>query len=416
LHSSLTSCLLRRLGKLGGISVIFDGRNGGTVELLDNVLVIRRKGVASFLTQGLKGEKRIPYASINSVQFKEAGFTTGYIQFGISGGIESRRGVWDATTDENTVLFTKEAAEKFRELRDIVEDRAAAARQGQSAAKSPSPSANVADELTRLADLRDRGVLTDEEFAEQKSRLLGSGAASQGAGPSMGQATPPRSAVSDLRSKSQDSADSITEPPKGGVGKVVGIGCLVVLGIFILLAAIGSQVDQSNATGSATANLTAADLNAAETNVAANPEAENSSWSYSEDEDKVRGGTTYYARTTSTNSISQSFPYDSDTTMAMTVRKSPAYGTDVVLTISSGQMMCPSYEGCSGTVRFDSGPAQRVSFSGPEDNSSDTIFVDGAKGFIAKLKSSKTVTIEKTLYEAGSPQFEFDVRGLKWSH
>ena len=400
------------------MSVIFDGRNGGTVELLENVLVIRRKGVASFLTQGLKGEKRIPYASITSVQFKEAGFTTGYIQFGISGGIESRRGVWDATTDENTVLFTKEAAENFRELRDIVEGRAAAARQGHST-PSPPPLANVADELTRLADLRDRGVLTDEEFAEQKSRLLGSGAASQGAGPSMGPATPPQSALSDLRSKSQGSGGPITEPPKRGVGKGIGIGCLVVLGIFILLAAIGSQVEQTNATGNVdeiTANLTAVDLNTAKTNATANAEAENSSWSYSEDEDKVRGGTTYYARTTSTNSISQSFPYDSDTTMAMTVRKSPAYGTDVVLTISSGQIMCPSYEGCSGTVRFDSGPAQRVSFSGPEDNSSDTIFVDGAKGFIAKLKSSEKVTIEKTLYEAGSPQFEFDVRGLKWDH
>ena len=74
-----------------------------------NLLVIRRKGLGSFLTQGLKGEKRISYSSIRSVQFKEAGFTTGYIQFGIAGGIENRGGVWDATTDENTVLFTKEA-------------------------------------------------------------------------------------------------------------------------------------------------------------------------------------------------------------------------------------------------------------------------------------------------------------------
>jgi len=399
--------------------VIFDGRNGGTVELLENVLVIRRKGVASFLTQGLKGEKRIPYASITSVQFKEAGFTTGYIQFGVSGGIENRRGVWDATTDENTVLFTKEAAEQFRKLRDIVEDHAAAARRGGSASNGPPPAANIADELTRLADLRDRGVLTDEEFAEQKARLLGTGTTSQAASPSTSQATPPQSAVSGLRSKSQATAGLTTEPPKRGFGKVAGIGCLVVLGIFILLAAIGSQVEQTNATGNAdeaATNLAAADLNAAQTSATANTQAENSSWSYSDDEDKVRGGTTYYARTTSTNSISQSFPYDSDTTMTMTVRKSPAYGTDVVLTISSGQMMCPSYEGCSGTVRFDSGPAQHVSFSGPADNSSDTIFVDGAKGFIAKLKSAKKVTIEKTLYEAGNPQFEFDVHGLKWNH
>jgi hypothetical protein len=32
---------------------------------------------------------------------------------------------------------------------------------------------NVADQLERLADLRDRGVLTDPEFAAQKAKLLG---------------------------------------------------------------------------------------------------------------------------------------------------------------------------------------------------------------------------------------------------
>ena len=30
----------------------------------------------------------------------------------------------------------------------------------------------VADELERLADLRDRGILSDEEFQAQKSKLI----------------------------------------------------------------------------------------------------------------------------------------------------------------------------------------------------------------------------------------------------
>lgn len=143
---------------------------------------------------------------------------------------------------------------------------------------------------------------------------------------------------------------------------------------------------------------------------------ESSRWAYSQDEDKVRGGVTYYAETVSTNSIVQSSPYSDTTTMKITVRKSPAYGTDVLLTISSGQMMCPSYTGCSGTVRFDDGPAQRISFNGPADNSSDTVFVAGAKSFISKMKKAKRVVIEKTLYQAGNPQFIFEVEGLKWEH
>ena len=34
------------------------------------------------------------------------------------------------------------------------------------------PGASTADELTRLAELRDRGVLTEEEFQREKAKLL----------------------------------------------------------------------------------------------------------------------------------------------------------------------------------------------------------------------------------------------------
>ncbi|WP_167071906.1 hypothetical protein [Sphingomonas vulcanisoli] len=139
-------------------------------------------------------------------------------------------------------------------------------------------------------------------------------------------------------------------------------------------------------------------------------------WSYDTDEDKISGDTIYYARTTSTNSVFQSSPYDSNTTMRLVVRTSKRKGLDIMFIISSGQMMCPSYEGCSAKVRFDKGPAQHVSLLGPADSSSEVVFVEGARAFLAKLKRAKHVVVEKTLYDAGNPQFEFDVSGLNWSH
>lgn len=50
------------------------------------------------------------------------------------------------------------------------------ARAGErQAAAPPAPAAaSPAEELARLADLRDRGVLSEEEFQAQKARLLGS--------------------------------------------------------------------------------------------------------------------------------------------------------------------------------------------------------------------------------------------------
>lgn len=36
-----------------------------------------------------------------------------------------------------------------------------------------APAADPIEQLTKLGELRDKGVLTDEEFAEQKAKLLG---------------------------------------------------------------------------------------------------------------------------------------------------------------------------------------------------------------------------------------------------
>lgn len=43
---------------------------------------------------------------------------------------------------------------------------------GQSLQISTSSSNSIADELTKLVQLRDAGVLTEEEFQAQKAKLL----------------------------------------------------------------------------------------------------------------------------------------------------------------------------------------------------------------------------------------------------
>ncbi len=39
-------------------------------------------------------------------------------------------------------------------------------------AAAPTPPVDTIDQLTKLGDLRDRGILTDEEFAAQKAKIL----------------------------------------------------------------------------------------------------------------------------------------------------------------------------------------------------------------------------------------------------
>ena len=53
-------------------------------------------------------------------------------------------------------------------------DHAAAMQKAQNQyIREVASSGSIADELAKLKDLRDSGVLTDEEFAAQKAKLLG---------------------------------------------------------------------------------------------------------------------------------------------------------------------------------------------------------------------------------------------------
>jgi len=139
-------------------------------------------------------------------------------------------------------------------------------------------------------------------------------------------------------------------------------------------------------------------------------------WEYSETADKVRGATTYIAGLESLNSVNLAPPYDGGSTVRLSVRKHPEWGTDVYFRLSSGQLLCNSYSGCYATVRFDDRAAERFNLNEPSDNSSDMVFVQGSTRFIRELKRSKHVVVELEIYEGGRPQFEFDVAGLKWDH
>ena len=60
---------------------IFKGGTKSTITIIDNKILIKRKGFNNFVNQGLKGEKTIFIKNISSVQIKKNGLTNGYIQF-----------------------------------------------------------------------------------------------------------------------------------------------------------------------------------------------------------------------------------------------------------------------------------------------------------------------------------------------
>ena len=115
-----------------------------------------------------KGEKRIPVRHVTAVQLKPAGgLVNGFIQFSLGGGNERRSTFgWqtmDAVGDENSVVFTRKQQPAFDVLRAAME---------AAMALASAPTVDPMDQLRKLAELRDAGVVTEAEFEAKKTELL----------------------------------------------------------------------------------------------------------------------------------------------------------------------------------------------------------------------------------------------------
>jgi hypothetical protein len=68
---------------------------------------------------------------------------------------------------------TSEKIEQWFRAHPLFEQRTTLVAPTMAQTSASPPSALVADELRKLAELRSEGILTDEEFAAQKALLLG---------------------------------------------------------------------------------------------------------------------------------------------------------------------------------------------------------------------------------------------------
>ena len=142
------------------------------LEVFEDKVTITPKGILGFMNKGLKGTKTIPFSSISAIQFKEAGAVfSGYLQFTIPGGNESKGGVFSAASDENTFMFAEKKNNALAiQIKEYIETKV---QELHSRRNTQSQSAtSLSDEIQKLASLRDSGVLSDQEFQTAKSRLF----------------------------------------------------------------------------------------------------------------------------------------------------------------------------------------------------------------------------------------------------
>lgn len=160
-----------------------EGKNADVDIYADRVEWARPRGVSGaklttgVLTVGLSllgtgvrsskaGSEVIPVKAISSVTTKRDGMKFTNVRIICSGNtINFRLTHGDAHTVK--ALLTDLVLGKHPAQQSAVQAAA------QSTPSSPTGGPSVADELAKLAGLRTAGVLTDEEFNEQKRRILG---------------------------------------------------------------------------------------------------------------------------------------------------------------------------------------------------------------------------------------------------
>jgi hypothetical protein len=129
----------------------------------------------------------IPYAAVSAVEVTDRSVST-FESF--AGGLNSRQlnqknnihfsyagsdGPVVLRVEMLTGVTVMNQAKKCQEFEDLLRSHQIPARFGAAApAQAPAPQAlSAADELAKLATLRDQGILSEEEFQAQKLKILG---------------------------------------------------------------------------------------------------------------------------------------------------------------------------------------------------------------------------------------------------
>jgi len=140
----------------------------GYLKVYEDKIDIVPKGIIAFLNKGLKGTKTIPYSSIKAIQFKKCGILlSGYIQFTIPGGNESKKGIFDAVKDENTFLFHSDNKLAI-EIKEYIESKIVS-----DTNLNQNHTNNIAEQMEQLASLYKDGSITEDEYELAKNKVLG---------------------------------------------------------------------------------------------------------------------------------------------------------------------------------------------------------------------------------------------------
>ena len=152
-----------------------DGVRGKHIDIYENKCTMKTKVTFGSIlaSNATDGEKTIYYKDCVGVQFKPAGFTIGYLQFETASGMMNNKG--SNFFGENSFTFdtTVISNEKMQEVANYVKKRIDEIKTGADKPTTIVNAISPAEELKKMKELLDLGIITQEEFNAKKKQLLG---------------------------------------------------------------------------------------------------------------------------------------------------------------------------------------------------------------------------------------------------
>ena len=145
---------------------------GCTVTLKDDYIVINKGKMFQTLNffDTDANTVKIPLETITVINHKPSGILDGYLEFVYQGFIP-RNNDTSKHAQENVITFRGyEENSIFLAFKEMIEKKV---REVKNKSVS-SPNISIAEEIQKLADLKEKGILTEDEFQIQKRKLINS--------------------------------------------------------------------------------------------------------------------------------------------------------------------------------------------------------------------------------------------------
>ncbi len=212
-----------------------------------------------------------------------------------------------------------------------------------------------------------------------------------------------------MQQKNENKPQSCSEAKRKSKGK----SCLGAIAIFIFITIAFSMIATCDENESnSESKETVADVQAKTiTN-------DGSKWEESESIDQMTDTKNVWKTIMSDNEFDFDFPYQGGSSLKITVRYMQKYGTDVLLTITNGQLLPSEYNVSQCiSVRFDDDEPIRFHTKYPSDGDTETLFIQNTSKFINRAKTAKSIKIQVPVFQEGNPIFLFKIaEPLTWEY